>query len=58
MPLDEIEKVAREQGVDLTTRNALLIGYLLGRAATDDRRLLTDREHLRAYGRNLMTRLP
>lgn len=57
VPVEEIAKVALEHEIELDGRS-LLLGYLFGHAVHEDRRLLTDREHLRAYTRSVITRLP
>lgn len=56
-PLVVLEKMAVETGVAIDPRS-LLFGYLFGRAACEDGRLLTDNERLRAFARPLLVRLP
>lgn len=55
--IDALEKLAADDGVE-THRYSILLGYLFGRAACDDRRLLTDLDHLRAWARPILKRLP
>lgn len=55
IPISVLEEVAREEGHELHP-SSLLFGYLFGRAVSDDPRLLTDRDHLRAYTRSLLRR--
>lgn len=57
IPIAVIEEVAVENGVELHPRSVLL-GYLFGRAVCEDRRLLVDPDHLRAYSRSLLRRFP
>jgi hypothetical protein len=57
VPVKVVEDLARQEGLDLDARS-VLIGYLFGRAATEDRRLLTDPDHLRAWLRPILRRYP